>query len=399
MNFIDRFFSSFAFGGGKDRYTQTDFPRFANTMNIKGEQWIDTSKEHTFNLFNTTAELKSVITRKADMYANGVFQHIKNGEIVENSKAVYRLENPNPLQNGNEFMRQECMLYSIYGNSMIYGLKGFSSEKIPTALYLLPSDKTSIIKTGKIFQQTKIEDIISRYKVVYDNVEEFFESKDIIHLKTSNPLDPIVGLSPIEALTMVLSNIRAAYGFRNRIITNDAALGILSSATADGMGVSLSPEEQERLNKGHKESYGMQRGKSNILMTESSVSWNPMSYPTKDLMLFEEVTAGHKVIIDYFGLNDNLFSFEKASTFSNLKEGIKLAYQDCIIPFAQDRDLAYSKAFGMDGINEYIHTSYDHLAILQDDKDKTADANKKKAETYAILTANGRADLANELYE
>ena len=43
-----------------------------------------------------------------------------------------------------------------------------------------------------------------------------------------------------------------------------------------------------------------------------------MSFPTKDLQLFEEVEDDMRVMLDTFGLNDNLFSKIKGSTFNNV---------------------------------------------------------------------------------
>ena len=97
----------------------------------------------------------------------------------------------------------------------------------------------------------------------------------------------------------------------------------MSGATDTGMGVGLSDEEQKRLNAGYRSTYGMQTGKSDILMTEANVKWNPISYPTKDMMLFEEISSDFRIIIDTYGLNDNIFSREKASTFDNLDKGLE----------------------------------------------------------------------------
>jgi hypothetical protein len=109
--------------------------------------------------------------------------------------------------------------------------------------------------------------------------------------------------------------------FHNRILINDSALGILSSKqSTEGFGTALDDKEQNRLQEGYKKSFGMQEGKHNIHMTEATVEWHPMSYPVKDLLLMEGIDSNMRTIIDAIGLNDNIFSREKASTFSNLKE-------------------------------------------------------------------------------
>ena len=195
---------------------------------------------------------------------------------------------------------------------------------------------------------------------------------------------------------MPIANIRASMGFRNRIITNDAALGFMSSDTGqNGMGLGLTPDDIVRMNEARAGMFGMQEGKSNIQYVEGSAKWNPMSYPTKDLMLFEEVDQDFKLIIDGLGLNENIFSFSKASTFSNYEQGLKAAYQDCIIPLAEDRALGFTKFFGMDGVNEWLEKDYSHLDVLKADQSQLASADKTRAETIAILNEQGRKDLAD----
>ena len=93
--------------------------------------------------------------------------------------------------------------------------------------------------------------------------------------------------------------------------------------------------------------------------------------------------------------NENIFSFSKASTFSNYAQGLKAAYQDCIIPLAEDRALSFTKFFGMDGVNEWLEKDYSHLEVLKADQTQLAAADKTRAETIQILQANGRTDLAD----
>lgn len=380
------------FGYGRDRYTQTAFPTYNNNLlTLKSEDWVDTSNSNKFNLYNTTPHLKAVIDRKAWMKANGRYIHKKlvNGEekIVENSIYVSVLENPNFLQNGNEFTAQRDMIKSIYGNVMIY-VNAIGTK--PKLLWNLPSNYMAIDRTGKIFKQARIEDVISSYNLDMGGVVEKYLPSEIIHLRDPNPIDPIMGLSRLEALMMPISNVRGALGFRNRIITSDAMLGILSSAQGgkDSMNAAptLDKEQQSHLNSGFRSKWGMQEGKGDILQTEAAVSWNPMSYPTKELMLFEEVDDDFRAIIDAYGLNANIFSFAGKSTYENMEHGMRLAYRDTIIPESEAESLAISKHFGFDGTNEWIELNFDHLDVLKVDDSTT---KKTNAETIEILLNAG----------
>lgn len=386
------------FSGGKDSYTQTNFRSYVTMGLQKGETTVDTTWNNLYELARTTPQVAAVIDRKASMYSNGRWKHYKlvNGkkQLVENSDAVHILENPNPIQNGSELDKSMIWADGVYGNSMVNLVR--LNMPIPNAIYNLPMMYTTVGRSGKLFNQIDRDKIIDKIYIDYNGIKEYFDIKNIIHFKESNPNDPLMGVSPLEKYKMPIANIRAAMGFRNRIITNDAALGFMSSDVgADGAGAALTPKDIERMNKARSEMFGMQNGKSNIMYTQGSAKWNPMSYPTKDLMLFEEVDQDFKLIIDGLGLNENIFSFSKASTFSNYEQGLKAAYQDCIIPLAEDRALGFTKFFGMDGVNEWLEKDYSHLEILKADQSKMAATEKTRAETIAILNDQGRKDLAD----
>lgn len=383
-----------SFFSGKDRYTQTRFPNYDSRFLLKGADWVDTGDNNKFNLYNTTAHLKAVIDRKALMKANVRYKHKrKSGDqevTVENSPFIYLLENPNFLQSGNEFIQQRDILKSIYGNGIIYMNKAGQTPKL---LWNLPVNQMVINRTGKLFKQIDISGVIENYELKAINqggINETYDVNDIIHLRDPNPNDPVKGLSKLEGLMMPISNVRGALGFRNRIITSNAMLGILSSEVRAAAGMDPAPmldeDEQKKISEGFQNRYGMQEGKSDILQTQAGVRWTPLSYPTKDLLLFEEVDEDFRSIIDAFGLNANIFSFSGQSTYENMEHGIRLAYRDTIIPESENEALAFSKAFGMDGEKEWIEACFDHLDLLKTDE---SEVHKRNAETIEIMLRSG----------
>jgi len=387
---------------GKDQYTQTNFQTFGQLYNLsKGEYKIDTSVNGLHEIATTTAHLSAVMTKKANMLANGRWceYRMERGEKVkvENSEIVRALENPNPLQNGNELLRQISWSYDVYGNCFI-NLNRLSSP-IPTSMYVLPVADLQFKYSGKLYTQVALDDIIEKIWIDTESGYQYFEIKNLIHFKTANPNSPLLGISPIEELKLPIANLRAALGFRNRIINNDAALGILSGAATQDMSVGLNEKDQKRIQSAYKSKFGMQQGKADIIMSETPVTWTSMSYPTKDLMLFEEVDQDFKIIIDHYGLNDNIFSREKASTFTNYDQGVKSAYQDCIIPFSEDIALGFTKSLGLDGLNRWLEIDYSHLEIMKEDEKAKTENLKRTAESVAILRANGYEDVADSIVE
>jgi hypothetical protein len=191
-------------------------------------------------------------------------------------------------------------------------------------------------------------------------------------------------ISRIDSLRFPLSNIQAQYKKRNVLLENIGAIGILSAKNSDmGGAIPMTPEERQGIQRDW-----YKRQKDELIITESDVNWQPMSYPTKDLMLFEELTADKMAIIDAYGLNANLFSSDKGSTFTNMRDSVRMAYTDTIIPETQQMYDSMLSQWGLDQ-EFYLEANFDHLPILQKDEVEKASVQKTTADTYSILLRDG----------
>lgn len=384
---LQNLFNSFI---GKDRFTKTQTLNYNEILNATQPVWVSVGGQEA-HLFNTTPQLYFVILTKAQMYANGVFKHLdKNGVEIENSEFVKLLNNPNPLQSRNEWLMEELIMTSVFGNSFVYSLKPFQSSLIPSAMYNLPSGSMKVVPTGKMYQQTKIEDIIEKFVLIENSTETTFKTSDVIFSKTQNPSNKLIGISPLVSIQMPISNIRGAYGFRNVLIEKKGAIGILSnqSKNEDG-GIPLNGDERKNVEKQYAKDYGNGENQSKVIITSASLNWQPMTFPTKDLMLFEEISADLMSIIDTYGMNEYLFSKEKGSTFANLNEGKKMAYQDTIIPYANDFAQKLTDFFKLSEKNEKIVLDYSHIEVLQENEKAKAQTIKIKADALKTLKEMG----------
>ncbi len=106
-----------------------------------------------------------------------------------------------------------------------------------------------------------------------------------------------------------------------------------------------------------------------------------MSYPTRDLMLFEELNADKIAIIDAYGMNVNLFSSEQGTTFTNVRDSVRMVYTDTIIPETQQMYDTIAHQMGLDKQGISIVADFSHLPVLQDDEPNSMTI--EKAETIA----------------
>ena len=122
---------------------------------------------------------------------------------------------------------------------------------------------------------------------------------------------------------------------------------------------------------------------------QNSSLYNNKIFPTKDLMLFEELTADKIAIIDEFGLNSYIFSNEKGSTFSNVKEGIRMVYTDTIIPEAEKYYSNLSEQLGLEEEGLRLTVSFDHIPVMQPDMESKANVLKIKSEALNKIKDSG----------
>lgn len=384
MAFFTNFFNSILGGASRRGY-------YANYMGQPSAEFVSV-EGNEIALFNEVPQLRLVIERRATMMSNVVFEEWKDGKLVNDSEIVSRLNNPNALQSRSEFFAQREAQMCLFGNAFTYNHKGSALAAVPSAMWNLPTGELEIMRTGKMFRQTEKDEIIRGVKIFSGrNQEDSFIYSDLWHSNMITIDDPLMGVSPLLSLKMPLSNIKEAYKYRNVIMAEKGAIGILSNEFKEGSGgFPLTNGERKRVEESYQRNYGTSDQKSKIIMSQANLKWQPMSYPTKDMMLFEEVSDDFRTIIDMYGLNRNIFSFESGSTFSNVFEGLKMAYQDTIIPVMKTyaRELSEQNGLDWEG-NHYIKASFDHIPVLAEDEGKQSDILKKKAETADKLIASG----------
>lgn len=382
-------------GTGNDRFVSPPATGFGRIFTPGTPQW-DTISGNEFEIYETTGALQIIIGRKALMKANGKWRHFKFKEDGKHedlglTPIIQRLNNPNPLQSGSEWLIETSIHRDIAGAAYIYALRGSNLAEAPGAIWNILPRFMTIHSTGNIYQQTDINKIINKY--VYDqngSASRNYTPEEILLRKLNNPSNQITPLSPFIGLNMEISNIRAAMGYRNVILRKKGAIGVLSGESKDGDGgIPLTQKERQRLEAQYQRSWGLSDDQMQVFISSAPVRWQPMSYPTKELMLFEEVDANLKRIIDMYGLNENIFSKEKASTFNNVLESERIIYQDTIIPESWDDARALSDYLGITEKGEFLMLDYTHLQALKDDEKKKAEILDRKATAFQKLVQNG----------
>jgi len=344
--------------------------------------WVDTN--NAWRLFIEIPELRAVIDKRASMMASNIpCLYDMNGDKVESHWLVDLFKDPNAMQSWSDVIYSLSVQDALYSNAFAYCPK--RSFDIRNLIVPLPANKIEIELSGKKLQAMDSEDMITRFKFEYDDdSKENIDWMDMLYLTTDDGMNLVKPISRIDSLKYPLSNIKAQYHKRNVLLENIGSIGILTTSQNDmGGAIPMTPEEKRQIQQDW-----FKRSKDELIITESNVDWKPMSYPTRDLMLFEELTADKMAIIDTYGLNANLFSSERGATFTNVRDSIRLVYTDTIIPETQSMYDSMIKQWGLSD-EYYLKAEFNHLPALQEDESEKADVQKTKAETLEKIAGLG----------
>lgn len=158
--------------------------------------------EKQMRLYAALTWINTAIDRTAEIAAGGIY-HVRkvsgepggaDDEEIPNHPFEQLLRKPNPGQSRGEFLRDAFTMFRVTGN--LYLFKNAPSETMPPdELWIVPSHMIRPIPDGRSY--------VAGYEFVPPGqAAEFIEPWKIVHMKTSNPANPFVGLSAIQSLAL-----------------------------------------------------------------------------------------------------------------------------------------------------------------------------------------------------
>lgn len=326
--------------------------------------------------YNYSSAVNMIINRKVRAHINGIWS-IEDSEGNEASKQVPEIERllqrPNPLQSFAEFNAQQKLLTQVFGECLILPVlsPGFNRTET-SALWIIPNWMWKVKRTGKFFQQTQIEEIITHYEINNNQgtslkvlPSEVIHVRDLSIPATTNNDEIFNGQSRLFALKWAVWNIHAAMEARNVMITRRGAIGILTNEASDVHGmINLDPKEKKEIQDTFQD-YGLSRDQWQIIITNAQLKWQSMVLPTKDLMLFEEVEGSTIQIADAYGYpTDLLGTGGSKKTYENVPAAEKGLYTNSIIPESLPFAEGYTNWL-LAGTGLEFKIKYDHLEIFK----------------------------------
>jgi len=355
-----------------------------------------TEFSHYIRAFECNPIVNAVISLRARFFANMKFTLVEvdtNEEIIKGHKRFKEFErlinllaSPNPLQSTWEWLKFSSINQDVFGNSYDYAAvpKGyedrFTYEDV-NAINNIPPYLLAPVLTGKWLEATEKTEIISKFVLTVDAKQRDINTNQIFHrnypnLKMDNTFTQ--GESLLKTLARPISNIDAALESRNVIIRKRGAIGAWVSDAKDQIGsVPLSELEIKKAQKAF-EKYGTLEHQYQQMINPIALKWQSTVPPIKDLMLLEEISSDAIYIANQFGVPEVLLkTYFSGATFENQEASVRRMYQDTTIPEAKDWLTGFNNFLKMGDSGVIIKGTYDHLPVLQSDKNESADVTSK----------------------
>ena len=375
-------------------------------LNTKNPVVID--MERLLDVYLSCPQWAMVINKKADMLSNGKLKarNIASGEDMPNHWALKLMRTPNPSQSFKTFTYQCSIYFDIYSNSFIYRNQPFENAKSkPVTLWNLPPELIKIVPTGKWLDQTSIEGIVDKYELygmASVPIREF-TTNEVIHFHEGISKSNLKSDSKAIALQMHITNCIGALKTRN-IFIYYGPKQIISNNSQDKFGVQkIADGERSKIeNQFNKEDYGIDDSQSHTIISSAALKVDKLSYPTKDLMLFEECEESIQAFCGAYGIKRDIFPSTKGATFENQEEAEKSTYYGTIAQTADSYCAYLGKVLNLEDEGIELYLDYSHLPVMQNDLLVTAKTKESDIKAFSqmyrdgIISAERYAELAGE---
>lgn len=349
--------------------------------------------------FNLCPPLKAIIGKRAKAFNSGEIKVVRPGELKKATGQVANdirrlLTNPNPLQTQNQFFAQQNHYIDIFGYCPILKIRPSNMPDTISAIWNIPPWLFDIEYTGRWLQQNTIEGIYKAYFMEWGGTRTPIDSRDLTFIfddgiGTECDTNLTIPDSRLVSLEYPVSNIIAAYKSRNTLITKRGAIGILSNESEDDSGsVPMRPGEKDILQRDFSK-YGIVGQPYQVIVTDAKLKWQQMGFPTRDLLLFEEIQDSTNQLANAYGYPSGMMSQVQQTTYNNKKTDRRDFVENTVIPENDSRMEQLTKGLVPKEENILIIRDFSQVTVLQEDKKAAADARKSLNDALSIEYENG----------
>lgn len=253
---------------------------------------------------------------------------------IEQHELLDLLANPNAMTGGRRFLESLSTNYLVGGNAYIHGTgMGTRFNKAPAELWLLPTQNVDVKNPAQKAIPDCYEYRIGTQQVERFQIDPITGRSAVCHLKTVNPLNPALGMSPLVAAAFGVDVFNSGQAWNKSLLDNGAKpAGALTVKDSEGKPATLSDEQYARMKTQIDQEYSGKGNAGRPILLEGGLEWKEMSLSPVDMDHRENMLTNARFIAGVYHTPPQLVNIPGESTYSNYAEA-KLAYwSDTVLP-------------------------------------------------------------------
>lgn len=272
----------------------------------------------------------TLISDQASLMTFNLFQNDK--ELIKHP-LIELLKNPYPTLAQQEFLKSIFIYRLIYGQSYIWMQDTNKSSNYidtePVFLYPLRPDYVTVNEGNNFLPSSYVyNDGRNSYKF---NVTINGKS-NIIHIKTINPINEYLGLSPLIPASFSIDMHNESQRWNYNLLRNGARPSGILELPAE---VELNDNDRKRLTLEITEAYSGSENAGKPIVLTGGMKFVPMSLNPKDMdFTTTEKTAAYNIALA-FGVPMDLLNKEQAK-YDNLRSAQEQLFDEAVMPLVKN---------------------------------------------------------------
>ena len=286
----------------------------------------------------------------------GLLVYRKRGariEKLDEHDLLTLLNNPNPQMSTREFLSNLVSFYLIGGNAFVLGT-GINPDnrkgKPPLELQLLRPEATTVRPGTSVFPEKYEYRQTGNGAMQSFPVNQINGFSQVLHLKTFNPLDQWLGLSPMVAAAYGIDTFNSGMRWNKALLDNDARpAGAFTVKDAEGKPSTLGDEQFKQLREEIEGHYSGSRNAGRPMLLEGGLEWQPMSMSMKDMDHREGMLTMARFTAGVYHVPPQLVNIPGESTYNNYEQAKLAFWSDTVLPLL---------GVILDGLNRWLTPMY-----------------------------------------
>lgn len=317
------------------------------------------------------------LSKSPETLPQALIVKLKALEEVNHPALDKLLNQPNPKQNGDEFLSLLTALYLLRGNGFIYGNAGTKTQieaRKWSECWALP-DTLKIVSGG-------ITDPIQKYYFKWD-VDHPFPAAQIKHFKTVNPVyrsggQHLYGMSPLRPYLYSLNILKNGDKQSASQIKNGGKMGFISPKNKEDM---LSTDQKDDMHESLTQAHGSDEPLSRIIPASIPLDWTEIGLSSQEMELLKTTNAKAEDIYRAYKIPLQ-FRNQDTATYNNLPMANRQLIYNAVAPVCRAIGLGLTEFYAgpyrrQDGENYIIELDYTYLPEMMDDMKTVAEALDK----------------------